>query len=172
MKKILLSAIACLSFVTTIHAQANKSVFLELGGNGGFLSVNFDSRFSKTEKGLGYRAGVGFIPALNTGNADFFFPSTPSILTVPFGINHLAGKAPNYFESGFGITYAYTSGDISSDFWGYSVDVSGSIWNFVPSIGYRYANTGKGFQFRACISPIINKGDAMFWAGVSAGYKF
>lgn len=152
--------------------QDNKSVFFELGGNGLGFSANFDSRFSKAEKGFGFRAGIGFIPALNQGDADILFPSTPALLTIPFAINHLAGNAPNYFESALGLTYVHVSGTVSSDFWGYSEDVTGSAVAFVPSIGYRFARSGKGFQGRIFISPIIGSGGAAFWGGLSAGYKF
>ena len=35
-----------------------KAIFFELGGPG-LASINYDMRFSKSEKGLGARAGVG-----------------------------------------------------------------------------------------------------------------
>jgi hypothetical protein len=37
-----------------------QSVFGELGGNGLLFSVNYDTRFSRSDKGLGMRAGLGF----------------------------------------------------------------------------------------------------------------
>ena len=49
------------------------SAFLEIGGNGGFLSVNYDTRFFKANNGLGGRIGIGFFPAL-----DFIFFETPN----------------------------------------------------------------------------------------------
>ena len=172
MKKIFLITAIVLVIANTIYAQGNKSVFLELGGNGLVVSANFDARFTKSEKGFGFRAGIGFVPAVNTGEADVFVPSTPGALTIPIGINHLAGHAPHYFESGLGVTYVHVSGTVSSDFWGYSEDVTGSAVGFVPSVGYRYAKTGKAFQGRIFISPIISSGGASFWAGLSLGYKF
>ena len=171
MKKILFITVIVLFVSTTMFAQGNKSVFFELGGNGLVFSANFDARFTKSEKGFGFRAGIGFIPSINS-DADIVYPSTPSALTIPIAINHLAGKAPHYFESGLGITYVHVSGAVSSDFWGYSEDVTGSAVGFVPSIGYRYAKTGKAFQGRVCISPIISSGGASFWAGLSVGFKF
>lgn len=169
MKQLILSTIACALLLTT-HAQGNKSVFLEFGGNGLGFSANFDSRFKNSEKGFGYRVGIGFIPPTKSA-ADIIYPSTPSFLTIPVGVNHLAGKAPHYFESGLGVTYMYTSGTMTSEFWGYEEDVSGSYFAFVPSIGYRHARTGKAFQYRILISPVISEG-AMFWAGLSVGYQF
>jgi len=170
MKKLI--AIAILSCtISAAMAQANKSVFFEIGGNGLGFSANFDSRFTKSEKGFGFRAGVGFLPPTHS-ETDIIYPSTPFMLTVPLAINHLAGKAPNYFESGIGITYVYTSGNVSSEFWGYSEDATGSSLAFVPSVGYRHAKTGKAFQWRAVISPVIGQGGATFWMGLSLGYKF
>jgi hypothetical protein len=170
MKQLILTTITCI-LLTTVYAQANKSVFLEIGGNGMAFSANFDSRFTKSEKGFGYRVGVGGIPATNS-NVDILYPSTPFVLSVPVAINHLAGKAPNYFESGLGFTYMYTSGTISSDFWGYEEDITGSYAAFVPSIGYRHAKAGKAFQYRVILSPVFAKGGTTFWGGFSAGYKF
>ncbi len=176
MKKIIVKIVSTIAIVlisiNTVLAQGNKSVFLELGGNGIGFSLNFDSRFTKSEKGFGFRAGIGFFPAINEGDADIIAPSTPSLLSIPIGINHLAGNAPHYFESGLGITYVHVSGKVSSDFWGYSEDVTGSAIAFVPSIGYRYAKPGKAFQGRIFISPVIGSGGASFWAGLSVGYKF
>jgi len=171
MKKIYLTMLVVFTLVNTIFAQRNKSVFLELGGNGLGFSLNFDSRFKKSENGFGFRAGIGLVPAVNS-NADILYPSTPSILTIPFAINHLAGNAPHYFESGLGITYGHVSGSISSEFWGYNEDVTGSAVVFMPSVGYRFAKTGKAFQGRIIISPLIGSGGASFWAGLSVGYKF
>jgi hypothetical protein len=170
MKKLLLITLFAVLGTRTILAQGNKSVFLELGGNGLGISANFDSRFTKSEKGFGFRVGIGFIPGI-TGD-QFFFPSTPPILCIPVAINHLAGKAPHYFESGVGVTYVHISGTVSSSFWGFNENVNGSGVGFVPSLGYRYAKTGKAFQFRVVISPIIGSGGTSFWGGVSFGYKF
>lgn len=160
MRKILLSAIACLSFAKAIQAQANKSIFLELAGNGLAFSANFDSRLTKSEKGFGFRVGVGIIPGYMEPNAT----------TIPIGINHLAGKSPNYFESGLGVTYGYKEDGF--DYIGYSNGpYRKRVFLIVPSIGYRRAKTGKSFQFRFCITPVI--GDKLnLWAGLSGGLRF
>ena len=164
MKKLIAIAILS-STLSTAMAQANKSVFFEIGGNGLGFSANFDSRFTKSEKGFGFRAGVGIIPPINA-----ILVETPSMLTVPLVINHLAGNGPNYFESGIGITYVHISGDI--DFWGVSEETKKSVFAFVPSIAYRHARTGKAAQWRAVLSPILVNGTVAFWAGISIGYKF
>jgi hypothetical protein len=151
--------------------QGGKSVFLELGGNGLGFSANFDARFTKAEKGLGFRAGFGFLPGVSIGgNDDPTFFSWPTILSIPVGLNFLLGKAPNYFEVGLGATYFYGRGRFT--FFFLPVDSTLSTFMFIPSAGYRFAKPGKSFQGRAFISPYIFSGGVSFFAGVSGGIKF
>ena len=149
-----------------VAQRRGKSFFLELAGNGGFVSVNFDSRFKKSEKGPGYRVGFGLIPPSVS-----FFISTPTIWTVPIGVNYLIGGGRHYFEPGLGVTYFFFSGT-TSDFWGINEKDKGSGILFVPSAGYRYAPPGKAFQGRIFVSPVINSEGANFWWGLSTGIKF
>ena len=144
-------------------AQGNKSVFIELGANGMGLSANYDARFSKSDKGLGYRVGVGFVPGM-----DLIIIQTSGFLTIPVGLNYLAGKAPHYLEAGLGSTYVN----------GVSVKVFGSetgkanALGWVPSLGYRYATAGKGLQLRIIFSPFIGSGGGAYYGGISFGFKF
>ena len=137
------------------YPHGAQAIYVELGGNGLFLSANYDFRFTKSQKGFGMRLGVGF------------FGGT---IIVPVGINHLAGKAPNYFESGIGITYLKYTGNDNLFFKSGSSGVA-----LLPSIGYRYQPEHKGFFGRIAISPLIDleKGGRWFpWAGIGLGYKF
>ncbi|HEY6956678.1 MAG TPA: hypothetical protein VI385_15615 [Flavisolibacter sp.] len=147
-------------------AQKSKSVFLEVGGNGGLLSVNFDSRLSNGENGLGYRAGLGFIPANYA-----FFISRPTIGTIPVGLNYLIGSHCHYLETGLGLTYYFFRGT-TSDVWGIHENNKGDGALLIPSIGYRIAPMNKGLQGRLFMSPLISTaGVVLFW-GFSLGYKF
>ncbi len=138
-----------------------KSVYAEIGGNGLFLSANYDFRFAKKQDGFGARAGVGFIPDLGFG---------VSAVTFPLGINYLLGKRASYLEAGMGVTILSVSA--SGDFLGNQVKGS-TITAFVPSLGYRYQPIRNGFTARIFASPFISTdGEAEFWAGLSAGYKF
>ena len=141
-----------------IFAQT-RSLFLEFGGNGYGLSANFDSRFGKKENGFGYRVGIGFSSRFDKVEADVI--SLPVDFTIPIGINHLAGKGPHYFESGLGLTFISGS-EIGR----------GSELFFIPSIGYRYAKIGKGFQGRIVTTPLIGSGGIEFYLGASVGFKF
>jgi hypothetical protein len=125
-----------------------QSVYGEIGGNGIVFSANYDVRFAKSQKGLGARIGIGGIA---------------SYLTIPIALNYLAGRAPNYFEGGLGVTYA-TDASYTSD--------HGTAMVF--SAGYRYQPLKNGFTARVILSPLVaTNGDGfLFFGGVSLGYKF
>ncbi|QNA45542.1 hypothetical protein [Lacibacter sediminis] len=163
MKLFFIFLCCCLCLQSSVFAQNEndapkraQSVYGELGGNGLLFSANYDVRFLKSDKGFGMRAGLGF-----------FGGSGGGLITVPVGLNYLAGKAPSYFEVGLGYTYAsFTSSD---DF----IEGSGSI--LVPSVGYRFQPSKKGFTGRVILSPLIGLGEGGGWVmfgGISAGYKF
>lgn len=149
---------ASLWIANLIYAQENEkvhvdltskraqSVYGELGGNGILFSANYDVRFTKSQKGFGARVGVGYIA---------------NILTLPVGINYLAGRSANFFEGGVGYTYLSDSYE----------DHASAI---VLSAGYRYQPASNGFTARVFISPLIDTqtGDFVGFAGVSFGYKF
>lgn len=159
MKK-LLSAIALIFIsATCIKAQtAAKSIYAELGGPG-IVSFNFDTRFSKTEGGLGGRIGIG---GLSVGGSGF--------VTVPVGLNYLLSKDnKNYFEIGAGATYIGVS-----NFFTDNADNShtSNVFGHM-SFGYRLQPANGGFTFRAAIVPIFGKGFFVpYYAGISFGYKF
>jgi hypothetical protein len=153
-----------------VMSQGNKSVFLEVGGNGLGISVNYDARFAKVEKGLGFRAGIGFFPGVRIGGDNSTLFAWPTILSIPIGLNYLIGKAPNYFEAGLGATYFYAKGHFTFFFLG--TDETLSTFVFIPSAGYRFAKPGKSFQGRVFISPYIGSGEISLYGGVSCGFKF
>lgn len=174
MKKAILFLIVIIFFQQSVLSQGekavashNQSLFLELGGNGIGFSANFDSRFKKSDKGLGYRIGIGLFPGV-----DAFIIETSTWFTLPFGINYLAGNAPNYFEAGLGGTFVSgNAGDSFDEIFGESGREKFSVLAFVPSAGYRHAREGKGFTWRVFISPLITSKGAGFWGGVSLGLK-
>src|SRR5215510_8051185 len=148
MKKLVLITFIGLFGTKSMQAQANKSVFLEVGGNGVGFSLNFDSRFTKSEKGFGYRVGIGLVPGVNE------YPiNNSTAVIIPVGLNYLTGKTPNYLEAGIGATYVSAKvGVFESD------KQKAKGVGFIPSLGYRYAKTGKGFQGRLFLSPVIGSG--------------
>ncbi|HET9430790.1 MAG TPA: hypothetical protein VFO70_06420 [Chitinophagaceae bacterium] len=156
MKKILLLTVLAFIIAINAKAQAAKSIYFELGGPG-LASVNFDTRFSSREGGLGGRIGVGGFSVDGT-----------SAVFIPIGINYLLGKdTKNYFEIGGGITPT-----IVSDTWNDETDTfTGTFGHLI--FGYRLQPQHGGFTFRAFICPIIADGGFIpYYAGISFGYKF
>ena len=161
MKKVF-SAIALffLSIVCVKAQTAAKCVYVELGGPG-LASVNFDTRFSKTEGGLGGRIGIGGFSIRDAG----------TVVTAPVGLNYLLGKdGKNYFEIGAGYTYVHVSNSGDAVF-GDGGSSSASFGHL--SFGYRLQPANGGFTFRAAVVPVFGNGFFIpYYAGLSFGYKF
>jgi hypothetical protein len=160
MKKIFAIVLVYFSAITILSAQtAAKSAYVELFGPG-IASVNFDTRFSKTEGGLGGRIGVGGFKSDEFG-----------VFTLPVGLNYLIGKDnKNYFEMGAGFTYVHTKGDF---LFGDDSDTENSSSFGHLSFGYRLQPANGGFLFRASIVPVFGKGYFVpYYAGLAFGYKF
>lgn len=165
MKK-LCSLLLC-SLIISFGSEAQtaaKSVYAELGGPG-VVSLNFDSRFSKKEDGLGGRIGIGGFTF-----RDWFDDGQTTVIFIPLGLNYLLGKdGKNYFEMGASITPVITSykGSASGD----DETFSSTFGNVL--FGYRLQPKNGGFTFRGFLSPIISKeGLFPFYGGISLGYKF
>ncbi len=156
MKKILLAFTFLCMMVAASNAQtAAKSVYFELGGPG-LASLNFDTRFTKKEDGIGGKIGIGG-----------FSIEGASIIFVPVGINYLFGKdQKNYFEVGGGITPIFGND-------GSTLDGNFSTTFGHLNFGYRLQPLNGGFTFRAFITPVFAKGFFLpYYGGVSFGYKF
>ena len=137
-----------------------KAIFFELGGPG-LASINYDMRFSNSEKGLGARAGVG---GFSIGRGD----ERGTAIFIPLALNYIMSKNErDYFELGAGITPVILrevfleEGKTFSRTFGH-VDLA-----------YRLQPKSGGLFFRAAITPIFSS--SFFWpyyAGFSVGYKF
>lgn len=151
MKKYVSLFLFVFAFAQVCSAQA-KSVYFELGGPG-LASINFDTRFSKTENGFGGRIGVGGF-SIDGDGAVF----------VPLGVNYIVGKDNrNYFEMGAGVTPVIGTGSAG--------DFSETFGHLL--FGYRMQPANGGFTFRAFINPVFGSGFFIpYYAGLSFGYKF
>jgi len=138
------------------QGQAAKSMFFELGGPG-IASLNFDTRFSNREDGIGGRVGIGGFSIDNEG-----------VVFIPIGLNYILGKdQKNYFEIGAGITPLIASGDFSNDGGNFTTTFGHLLF------GYRMQPASGGFTFRAFICPVFGNGFFVpYYGGVSFGYKF
>jgi len=130
---------------------ATKAVYGEFGGSGLIFSANFDSRF-KGHKGIGFRVGVGYAGGGGT-----------SVVTIPLGLNFLAGRGPHYFEFGVSATL------VTDSYSGF--DEGSSNWFFHPHFGYRFTKPSNSFNGRIYVGPIIANGFTFFpFGGLSVGY--
>lgn len=160
MKKILSAIILILISVSESLAQAPQ-LYAELGGPS-VAGINFDTRFSKKENGLGGRIGFGGFVIDGTG-----------VLFIPAGINYLVGKpdAKNFLELGINLTYvSATESGQEADRNNNLADTWGSL-----TFGYRYQPKGSGVTFRASVNPFFAFKNEVFWpfyGGISVGYKF
>jgi len=157
MRRISLLFIFSTIFMTAFSQKTAKSIYFELGGPG-LASVNFDTRFTKAEGGIGGRVGVGYF------NID-----GEQLLTIPVGINYLLSKDQrHYFEIGAGATFARYSSEYYYD----DEDVFTGTFGHL-NFGYRLQPKEGGFVFRAAITPVFGNGGFIpYYGGVSFGYKF
>ena len=147
-----------------------NAVYLELLGNGGLYSVNFERMLNDT---LALRVGFATwnSPAL-------FYDGTPPdrFTTVPVTVSYLLGSGERKLELGGGVTFGRETRDRSSIH-----KTSSSFSNLTGIIGYRSQPPGRGYLFRAGVTPFYSfeQGDEAYpdsgftlSAGVSFGYRF
>lgn len=143
------------------NLKSNHHIFLEVGGTGGYGSVNYEYSF--------YHDSLMTVSVRLGGSTytltDFTTRFNPDII-IPMGMIFRYGRM-HQIEAGVGITKGgiVASGD---DFtpqrdWR-------SYGNF--SLGYRYHNLGKAWVYRAGYSPLYSFENYHHWAYLSVGYAF
>jgi hypothetical protein len=136
----------------TVNAQ---QVYAELLGPGLFYTLNYDTRFGKKEKGLGMRVGIGAV-----------FTGGEGVVSLPIGLNYLAGRNGNYLEVGGGLSYLTASSGIIDN---------GGVLGFA-TFGYRrQPYKQKNVTWRIAFDPLIDfsSGFSLLpWVGFSLGYRF
>ncbi|MEC3878284.1 hypothetical protein [Parapedobacter sp. 10938] len=137
-----------------------KSVYVEYGGPSAIYSVNYDTRFMRSNNGWGLRAGIGFLPSQGINN-----------ISVPIQVNYLLGRTRHFFEAGAGATYFH--GDRSDSWFGPSE--AGSMVFGSLSAGYRYQPLSRGVTARIGITGIagsFNNNSVAALPHISVGYRF
>jgi hypothetical protein len=164
MKKRLALFIPFIFVSTILLAQAAKDIDIELGGPG-LASINFDTRFTKGEGGIGGRIGFGGF-SFRTDDGSGAREHT-TVIFLPIGLNYLLGKDErNYFEIGAGVAPVFASNSAIS------TENFSSTFGYVE-FGYRMAPKKGGFTFRAFVCPIFGSfGFIPYYGGLSFGYKF
>jgi len=69
-------------------------LYAELGGPAGMLTLNYDTRFTKSPKGFGLRVGAGII-----------FDITSTGFVLPVALNYVMGKKTHFLELAAGGSY-------------------------------------------------------------------
>ncbi len=155
------------SNLKTITDREPQAVFVELFGPGLF-SINYDRRFKKQTEGWGYRGGLGYI----NSSGDY------SVVTVPVGINYLAGKKGRFFELGLNESLFFVKVNpinlyYSDALYGVNLDESKTIAVTTATIGYRSQPTNGGFCFRVGLLPYTTfSGPPNLSIYISFGYNF
>ncbi len=154
--------------------SADNLVFVELAGNAGFYSVNFEHMLNPD---MGVRVGASYMSVTATASSGPNMSSaSATIAAAPVMFDYLGIRSGAHaLELGAGIDLMYFGA-------GASISGSGSAMasGFTPvgtaTIGYRYASPDGGMVFRAGYTPLIfvtgdNK-QVFHWGGISAGYRF
>jgi len=169
----------------SVHAQTiqksvkKNTVFLELLGNGGYYSLNYDRILKSEEKWkLAGRVGGSYYNSFDVFNEHS--------VSMPLELSYLRGHDRHFLEIEIGATPVY---------WTYDFDYGPGeekfkVANFdvmvLPRIGYRYQKPEGGLFFKVGFTPFSNiklytnwpvypVGHTYtfpLWGGVAMGYTF
>lgn len=153
------------------HAQGGRTafntVFLELGGNALFYSLNYE-RVLPSDVAL--RAGFGYMSVSATsgtagGNA--------SVLTIPLTFSYLGvGGGSAKLELGAGATFTRFSASASSGF-GDEIEAGAFVPVGTFIAGLRLAPPGGGFNFKLGFTPFWHPDVGFFpWGSLAFGFGF
>ncbi len=145
--------------------MASNAVYVELLGNGGFYTLNYERRIIEP---LTLRIGFGFISVSATAGSS---TSRASLLSIPIMANYIGlGNDRHHLELGGGLLLLYASASVSSA--GTAASGSGFGVGGTLTTGYRYQPREGGFLFRAGFTPMFGSGGFQAWGGASFGGAF
>lgn len=127
--------------------EKHNTVFIEVGGNGMFYSINYDRilTYGKTMHTT-FRCGFTFMPMWE-------FLDIETILGPIFELNELFGKQDHYFEMGIGIS---SLAFITSPPWPNGRRPIPEMATYImPRIGYRLQKRDSKFMFRVGFTPLV-----------------
>ena len=168
--KLAFVVLAYLALRSPGHAQgvsgdSRNAVFVELLGNGGAYSLNYERQLTDS---LGVRVGYA-----TWTNADLFpLGSLDHYETVPVTVSYLLGRGERKLELGGGVTFGKRTP--------YTSNSDRSFRTLTAIIGYR-SHPRKGYLFRVGLTPFYSFEDGddaypdpgfTFSLGVSFGYRF
>jgi len=153
-----------------------NTIFVELLGNGGIYSLNYDRILISKEKWkLAGRAGVSYFNFFDDFNTQFY--------AIPLEVSHLLGKGNHFLETGLGFTPLYKTSEGIGEI---NINQETLFLISTARLGYRYQRKDGGFFFKAGWTPQFNKayrfGNSPFpknysyfepiMGGIGAGYTF
>ena len=160
MKKIILTIICTLFGHFSTFSQENTleitpkikhhSIYLELGGNSGAYSVNYDYSLSVSESAkLAVGTGLSALSLYSYNDGPAPVQNTQFFITPE--ANLLFGKNSHHLETGVSLLLFQ-----------------------IPAlrVGYRYQPAKGGFLFRAGFTPLLFRMEIFPWGGISFGYTF
>jgi len=144
--------------------RALNAVYLEMGGNGIFYSVNYE-RFITED--IAARIGVGY---LSFGESSYN-GSSVSFTSVPLMVNYLGvGKLNHRLELGGGLVIVHLSARASDGV--ATAFGEGSFIGGTASIAYRYVPLDGGFNFKVAFTPLLSAVVTVPTLGLSFGTAF
>ena len=156
MRNLLLLTLLLLGMGVCLQAQPvypGHNVFLEVGGNGGIYSLNYENPFRiRPNAAVTFRTGLSITPADR---------KTLIILPVMFNGVFLKGNHHPEVGAGVGISAATSGG--------------GSWVRGILQVGYRFQKPEKPLFFRVNYTPFYNfflHAQWENWAGASIGWTF
>jgi hypothetical protein len=153
--------------LATLHCTAfsqdlikKNEVFLELGGNGLFMSINFARQLTKSP-GLELRGGLGV------------YGSETTYLTIPLSLNYnlRLGGSHSFLSMGVGGTYTKANVRLATLERIEGYENRNTPINFVPSLAYRYI-TSKDFVWKVGLFPVLISYGFLPSFGLSTGKRF
>lgn len=161
MKTTFFPLLGLLLWNSTIAQERSLFATLEILGNGSYISANYDARFARQNKGLGFRAGLGStLEAIDQPT-----------LSLPVGINYLWGGDQHFVEAGL---MAIPERNRHNSY--------GQQFEFRTraNLGYRYVSK-KGVMFNVLWTPQLTvnneferrsgDGTKLLWFGLGAGIR-
>lgn len=129
-----------------------RSIYLELGGSGGFGSLNYENLFLKKQKAdLVWRLGLSIAPIDKNNGMGIVFPLM---------IHSLIGKNSHKLDLGLGQ--------------GITFSTKGKFFALTTAaIGYRYQSSTSKWFYRFTYTPLISylvDFQIQQWAGISIGF--
>ncbi|MEO5889710.1 MAG: hypothetical protein ABIQ31_05620 [Ferruginibacter sp.] len=149
--------IICLTTKAQLKTKKD-AIYLELGGNGIYGSINYERLVNAGNGDLTFRIGAGYY----SGNQQFR-------MSLPIGVNYLFAlqNKNSFIDFGIGATWASAPGLIK-DSKTRIRDYNKYIVNFIPSLGWR-THVKSAYMFRASLTPIINNSRVIPSVGFSFG---